>query len=73
MSNGNRTDAQRQAIKAAVNKDMSLHHLTNEALSGGIFIKPGTKDNYSQSWVIDRLRHNDMKVANKLVEFAATI
>ncbi len=73
MTKVKRTDAQRTAITAAVSKDMSLDCLTNEARSSGIFIKPGTAENYSQSWVIDRLRRNDKKVAQKLVEFSATI
>jgi len=73
MANAKRTEAQRTAITAAVSKDRSLDCLTNEARSSGIFIKPGTEENYSQSWVIDRLRRNDKKVAQRLVEFAATI
>lgn len=69
-----RTPAQKLVIQAAFNKDISSHHLTNKAAFSGIFIKPGTKDeNYSQSWVVDRLRQNDMRVANKLVEFAKTL
>ena len=66
-----RTNAQRLVMKAAFDKDTSVHHLTNTAAFSGIFIKPGTKEKYSYSWVVDRLRHNDMKVANKLIEFAS--
>ena len=56
-------------------KDLSADCLTREAISSGIFIKPGTdsKESYSQSWVLGRLRQNDKKVAKKLVEFAAAI
>jgi hypothetical protein len=68
-----RTDAQRLVIKAAFSKDISASHLTNTAAFSGIFIKPGTKDKYSQSWIIDRLRHNDLKVAKKLEDFAKTL
>lgn len=68
-----RTDAQRLVIKAAFNKDTSSYHLTNRAAFSGVFMKPGTKENYSPSWITDRLRHNDMRVAKKLVAFSATL
>ncbi len=73
MTTEERTEAQRTVIIAAAGKDMSLERLTNKALSGGIFIKPGTNDSYSLSWVINRLRHNDKKVSGKLIEFSNTI
>ncbi len=75
MNKKKRTNAQRTAILAATNKDTTVDCLTNEARSSGIFIKPGTesKENYSQSWVLGRLRQNDDKVAKKLVKFAATL
>ena len=75
MHKKNRTIAQKTVITAATNKDTTVDCLTSEARSRGIFIKPGTesKENYSQSWVLSRLRHNDMKVAKKLVDFAAMI
>ena len=73
MAAEDRTDAQIAVSVASAGKGISLERLTNKALSGEIFIKPGTKDSYSLSWVINRLRHNDMKVAKKLVEFSSTI
>ena len=75
MIKKNRTKAQRTVITAADNIDTSVDCLTSEARASGIFIKPGTesKENYSQTWVLGRLRHNDMKVAQKLTDFAATL
>ena len=75
MNKKKRTNAQRTVITAANGKDTTVDSLTSEARSSGIFIKPGTesKENYSQSWVLGRLRHNDMKVAQKLTDFAATL
>ncbi len=73
MPTEDRTDAQITVSVAAAGKGISAERLTNKALSGEIFIKPGTKDSYSLSWVINRLRHNDKKVAHKLTDFAATL
>ena len=75
MNKKNRTEAQRAVRAVADGKDLSADCLTREAISSGIFIKPGTdsKESYSQSWVLGRLRQNDKKVAKKLVEFAAAI
>lgn len=73
MTTEDRTNAQTTVFVAAAGKGISFEHLTNRALSGEIFIKPGTKYSYSLSWVINRLRHNDMKVAQKLITFAATL
>ena len=69
------TPAQIQVRSAADSKLTTTDSLTTEAISSGIFIKPGTesKENYSQSWVLGRLRHNDMKVAQKLTDYAATL
>ena len=73
MATEDRTSAQITVSVAAASKGISLERLTNKALSGEIFIKPGTKYSYSLSWIINRLRHNDMKVAQKLTDFAATL
>ena len=75
MIKKNRTEAQRTVIEAATGKDTTVDCLTNEARSSGIFIKPGTesKESYSQTWVLGRLRQNDKKVAQKLTNFAATL
>ncbi len=73
MAAEDRTDAQIAVSVASAGKGISLERLTNKALSGEIFIKPGTRNSYSLSWVINRLRHNDMKVAQKLTDFAATL
>ena len=75
MNKKKRTNAQRVVIAAAGSKDTTVDCLTSEARSSGMFIKPGTesKENYSQSWVLDRLRHNDMRVAQKLTNFAGTL
>lgn len=67
-----RTEAHKSARLAAENKDISLERLTNNAISSGIFAK-GDGENFSLSWVNARLRSNDLKVAKKLIEFAATI
>ena len=68
-----RTEAQRAARMAAERKDISFERLTNLAISSGVFIKPGTNENYSLSWIIGRLRLNDMKIAEKLVKHSTTI
>lgn len=68
-----RTEALKSARLAAERKDTSLDRLTNDALLRGIFVKPGTKEKYSKSWVDNRLRQNDKKVAKKLIDFAATL
>ncbi len=73
MTTEDRTVAQITVFVAAANKGISLERLTNKALSGEIFIKPGTKNSYSLSWVINRLRYNDMRVAKKLTNFADTL
>ena len=52
---------------------IQTHRLTFLAILDGVFIKPGTTENYSQSWVESRLRHNDKKVAGKIVRFSASI
>lgn len=69
----NRTKAQTKVFTAAAGKAISFWELTSKALSNGILNKPGTKDEYSLSWVIARLRQNDSKVADKLVEYADTL
>ncbi len=73
MGKTKRTEAQITARLAAEKKGISLERLTYLAILGEVFVKPGTSDNYSHSWVDSRLRHNDKKVANKLTTFAATL
>ena len=68
-----RTEEQTRVFTAAASKGLSFWQLTSQALSNGILNKPGTKDEYSLSWVIARLKQNDNKVANKLVEYADTL
>lgn len=73
LDNMKRTEAQITARLAAERKGKSLDRLTYLAISSRVFVKPGLNEDYSHSWVIDRLRRNDKKVAKKLVEFAATL
>ena len=73
MTTEGRTNAQIAVSVAAAGKGISLERLTNKALSDEILNKPGTKNSYSLSWVINRLRHNDMKVSEKLVNYADTL
>lgn len=68
-----RTEAHKEARLAAEKKCISLERLTFKALSSGIFIKPGTEENYSMSWIKNRLKLDDRKVSKKLIEFADTI
>ena len=69
-----RTESQRAAFTAAAEKNLSLERLTNKSISRGIFIKPGSDNEYySTAWVLNRLRHNDDRVAKKLVKYAATL
>ena len=69
----NRSEAHKLARLAAEKKCISLERLTNMAISRGIFIKPGSSEKYSLSWVNNRLRQNDIKVAKKLIDYAATL
>lgn len=68
-----RTKAHRIARLAAEKKDLSLDRLTRNAISCGIFRKPGENGNYSYSWVMARLKDNDLVVAEKLVKHSTTI
>jgi len=68
-----RTEAQTSVFTAAATKGISFEKLTSKAFSNGVLNKPGTKDEYSLSWVIARLRKNDSKVADKLVGYADTL
>lgn len=65
-----RTRAHRQARIASEIIDMNLESLTKKAISSGIFKKPGSSENYGYSWIYNRLTRNDLRVANKLVDFA---
>lgn len=67
-----RTEAHRKARLAAEESGTFLEPLTYDAITCGIFKKPGKDSDYSFSWVIGRLKNNDMKVAKKLIKFAAT-
>lgn len=68
-----RTGEQTRAFTAAAAKGRSLEKLISQALSDGVLNKPGTKEEYSLSWVIGRLRKDDSKIADKLVEYANTL
>lgn len=68
-----RTEAHKQARLAAESIDISLERLIYKAIYAGVFIRPGTKDNYSLSWVSNRLRQNDINVAEKLENYSKTI
>jgi hypothetical protein len=68
-----RTEAHKTARLAAEDACISLERLTMKAISSGLFINPMTKEKYSLSWVNNRLRHDDSKVASKLEIFAKTL
>ena len=68
-----RTEAHKLARLAAEEADTFLEPLTYDAISSGIFKKPGKDTDYSFSWIIGRLKDNDMKVAQKLIDLAATL
>lgn len=68
-----RTDEQIKVFTAAASKGLSFWQLTSKALSDGVLNRPGTKDEYSISWVIARLKQGDQKVAQKLVEYSNTL
>jgi len=67
-----RPEAHRLARLAAEEAGTFLEPLTYDAISSGLFKKPGKNTNYSFSWVIGRLKNNDKKVAKKLIDFAET-
>ena len=68
-----RTKAHKTARIAAEQVEMSLDRLTNKALLGELFINPSTKESYSVSWVKSRLKENDMRVAEKLSNYAKNL
>jgi len=68
-----RTKAQIKARTAAEEKGISLEKLAKLATYSGKFEKYGTDEDYSFSWIDGRLRLNDDKVAQKLVEHANTL
>ena len=68
-----RTKAHKDARLAAENAETHLQPLTYGAISGGIFKKPGLDENYSFSWVMGELRRNNIKVAEKLVQYAQNL
>lgn len=68
-----RTEAHQIARVAAAKKDISLDRLTRNCISCGIFVKPGENGNYSHSWIMDRLKANDLVVAEKIVKHSTTI
>lgn len=68
-----RTTAQIKARTAAEQKGIPLEELARLATNSGKFEKHGTDEDYSFSWIDGRLRLNDDKVAQKLVEYANTL
>ena len=61
-----RTDAHIKARLIAENKGISFDNFIREALKNEAFINPANKKSYSFSWIIDRLKQNDMKIVSKL-------
>lgn len=61
-----RTDAHIKARLIAENKGISFDSFIRNALKDKAFINPANKKSYSFSWVIDRLKQNDMKIVSKL-------
>ena len=68
-----RTKAHKEARLTAESKDLSLEKLIGKSILDGVFKKPGENDNYSLSWVLSRLKNNDMIVSGKLKKYSDSI
>jgi hypothetical protein len=68
-----KSNSEVNVLKSAIEKGYNIDSLTHCAISKGIFPKHGTNENYSASWVKGRLKLDDIKVTEKLIEFCSNI
>jgi len=68
-----KTSSEINVLKVAIEKGYNIDTLSHRASSSGVFTKHETGDNYSASWIKLRLKLNDVKVENKLLEYCSDI
>jgi len=63
-----RTESHVKARLSAEYAGISLDNLIRKSIDKKVFLKNKKGDSYSSSWVMDRLKHNDLRVSEKLAK-----